>query len=107
MKTNNLHTQRKVKRIYRIFSIVTLLSAAFATSAFASDPITVISNLSDFIFSLIKVLGIILGGWGVLQFGLSFQSNDGSARNQGFLAVTGGVIIFFSKEILALIGVTV
>ena len=105
MKTNNLQTQRKVKRIYRIFSIVTLLCAALPVSAFASDPITVISYLSSFFFGLIKAVGIILVGWGVVQVGLSIQSHDASQRSQGFLTLAGGIVIFFAQEILNLIGV--
>lgn len=106
MKSTNIHTQRRVKRIYRIFSILTLLSVIFATSVFASDPITVISNLSSFIFGLIKAVGVILVGWGVVQIGLSIQSHDASSRSQGFLTMAGGVVIFFAQEILTLIGVS-
>lgn len=60
----------KIQRIYKRFSILTLLTLGLSVSAFASDPITVISNLSSFIFGLIKAVGIILVGWGVVQGGL-------------------------------------
>ena len=69
----------------------------------ASDPITVVNNLSDFIFGLIRALGIILLGGGIVQVGLSFQSHDPSQRSNGFLTLAGGVIITFAKEILNLI----
>ena len=40
------------------------------TTAFAaSDPLTVINNLSDFIFGLIRAVGMILLGFGVVQIG--------------------------------------
>ena len=52
--------------------------------AAAGDPLTVVSNLSTFIFSLIRAIGLILLGWGVVQVGLSFQSHDPSQRSQGF-----------------------
>ena len=106
MKSTNIHTQRRVKRIYRIFSTIMLLALVFATNAFASDPIAVISNLSSFIFGLIKAVGVILVGWGVVQIGLSIQSHDASSRSQGFLTMAGGVVIFFAQEILTLIGVS-
>ena len=105
MKHNHLSTQRRVKRIHRIFSILTLLVALFVSTAFAADPISVINNLSSFIFGLIKAVGIILVAWGVVQVGLSIQSHDASQRSQGFLTLAGGVIIFFAQEILTLIGV--
>ena len=95
----------KIQRIYKRLSILALLTLGLSVSAFASDPITVISNLSSFIFGLIKAVGIILVGWGVAQVGLSIQSHDASQRSQGFLTLAGGVVVFFAQEILTLIGV--
>ena len=80
------------------------VSAVFSTTAFAaSDPLTVVNNLSTFIFSLIRAIGLILLGWGVVQVGLSFQSHDPSQRSQGFLTLAGGLVVTFAKEILDLI----
>ena len=68
-----------------------------------ADPLTVINNLSTFIFSVIRAIGLILLGWGIVQIGLSLQSHDPSQRSQGFLTLAGGIIITFAKEILDLI----
>ena len=62
-----------------------------------------VNNLSDFIFSLIRAIGLILLGFGVVQIGLSLKSHDPSQRANGFLTLAGGVIITFAKEILDLI----
>ena len=81
-----------------------VLALAAAVPAFATnDPIGVVNNLSDFIFGLIRAVGLILLGWGIVQVGLSFQSHDPSQRSNGFLTLAGGVIITFAKEILNLI----
>lgn len=69
----------------------------------AGDPLTVVNNLSTFIFSLIRAIGLILLGFGVVQVGLSLKSHDPSQRANGFLTLAGGVIITFAKEILDLI----
>ena len=69
----------------------------------AGDPLVVINNLSTFIFSLIRSIGLILLGFGVVQVGLSLKSHDPSQRANGFLTLAGGVIITFAKEILDLI----
>lgn len=69
----------------------------------AGDPLSVINNLSTFIFSLIRAIGLILLGFGVAQVGLSLKSHDPSQRANGFLTLAGGVIITFAKEILDLI----
>ena len=68
----------------------------------AGDPLSVINNLSTFIFSLIRAIGLILLGF-VVQVGLSLKSHDPSQRANGFLTLAGGVIITFAKEILDLI----
>ena len=74
---------------------------AYATGG---DPLTIVNNLSDFIFSVIKAIGIIILGWGIVQVGMSIQSHDASQRTQGFLCLFGGLMIAFAKEILSAIG---
>ena len=56
------------------------------------------------LFSIIKAVGVIVLGWGIVQLGMSIQSHDASQRSQGMLCVFGGLIIAFSKEILSTIG---
>lgn len=69
----------------------------------AGDPLTAVNNLSTFIFALIRAIGLILLGFGIVQVGLSLKSHDPSQRANGFLTLAGGVIITFAKEILTLI----
>ena len=100
------HT-RKGRMLFALFAMFTLCGVCFANPAFAADdPLTIVNNLSDFVFSLIRAVGVILLGWGVVQVGLSFQSHDPSQRSQGFLTLAGGLVVTFSKEILTLIGVS-
>ena len=100
------HT-RKGRMLFALFAMFTLCGVCFANPAFAADdPLTIVNNLSDFVFSLIRAVGVILLGWGVVQVGLSFQSHDPSQRSQGFLTLAGGLVVTFCKEILALIGVS-
>ena len=97
---------RKYTIIYRavlaILALLFLLLIKVPVSA-AEDPIAVINNLSEFIFSLIRSVGIILLGWGIVQVGLSLQSHDPSQRSNGFLTLAGGIIITFAEEILKMI----
>ena len=53
---------------------------------------------------LIKAVGVIVLGWGIVQVGMSVQSHDASQRTQGFLCLFGGLMIAFAKEILTAIG---
>ena len=91
-------------RIALIIFYVVLLFVLQATQVFAADdPLTVINNLSNFIFGLIRAVGMIILGFGIVQIGLSLKSHDPSQRANGFLTLAGGVVITFAKEILNLI----
>lgn len=80
------------------------LTLTFGITAFAAgDPVAVVNNLPTFIFGLIRVVGLILLGFGIVQVGLSLKPHDPSQRANGFLTVAGGIIITFVKEILDLI----
>ena len=105
--TQKLPMTGKVKKGFRAYCtmvIVGALALGMTTTAFAAnDPLTVVNNLSDFIFGLIRAIGMILLGFGIVQVGLSLKSHDPSQRANGFLTLAGGVIITFAKEILTLI----
>ena len=94
---------RKQKKWMSLYMALVLTVTVGATTAFAAgDPLSVINTLSTFI-SLIRAIGLILLGFGVVQVGLSLKSHDPSQRANGFLTLAGGVIITFAKEILDLI----
>jgi uncharacterized membrane protein len=94
----------KTKRVFAVCCALALMLTIFAVPAYAADdPLTVVNNLSEFIFGLIRAIGMILLGFGIVQIGLSLKSHDPSQRANGFLTLAGGVIITFAKEILNLI----
>lgn len=95
---------KKARMLFFAYVLSVLMLNFGATPVFADgDPLTVVNNLSTFIFSLIRAIGMILLGFGVVQVGLSLKSHDPSQRANGFLTVAGGIIITFAKEILNLI----
>ena len=104
---NDLRTRnfsRRAQKAYAVFAcLVAAMSLTVMPAMAADDPLAVVDNLSDFIFSLIRAIGLILLGWGIVQVGLSFQSHDPSQRSNGFLTLAGGIVITFTKEILTLI----
>ena len=95
---------KKTKVLFSIFCALVLVFS-FTATAFAAedDPLVVVNNLSEFIFGLIRAIGIILLAFGIVQVGLSLKSHDPSQRANGFLTLAGGIIITFAKEILNLI----
>ena len=96
--------ETKIKRTYLTCAVTAALCVLAATPAFAaSDPLTTINNLSDFVFSAIKAIGAILLGFGLVQIGLALKSHDAGQRAQGFMTFFGGIVIYFAKDILDLI----
>lgn len=95
---------KKTKRACAMCCALVLMLVLFAVPAYADgDPLQVVNNLSTFIFGLIRAIGMILLGFGIVQIGLSLKSHDPSQRANGFLTLAGGVLIAFTKEILSLI----
>ena len=97
---------RRVRRRYfaGAFTVLAFTLSTVPAMAAGSDPLTIVNSLSDFIFNIIKAIGVIILGWGVVQVGMSIQSHDASQRTQGFLCLFGGLMIAFAKEILTTIG---
>ena len=97
MKKNKF--EKKLYMFYKIYvgGILTFI-AFFGTSMVvfaADDPISVVNNLSNFIFALMRAIGMIMLGFGVVQFGLSLKSHDPSQRANSILTVAGGIIFKF------------
>lgn len=87
----------KRTRILLCIFCAIVFTFTIATTAFADDdPISVVNNLSSFIFGFIRAIGIILLGFGILQLGLSLKSHDPSQRANGMLTIAGGIVITFT-----------
>ena len=103
-ETTKLPMGKKSRKALSVWAALDLCLTCFTTTAFAAnDPIQVVNNLSDFIFGLVRAVGMIMLGFGIVQVGLSLKSHDPSLRANGFSTLAGGVLITFAKEILTLI----
>lgn len=94
-------TIRKV--LFYAYTALILITSLTTPIYAANDPVTVVNNFSDFMFGLIRAIGMILLGFGIVQVGFIFKSHDPSQRANGFMTVAGGIVITFMKEILNII----
>lgn len=103
-KIHDLRTHR-FTRTKRLLLTMTIMAGLFVLPSYAAgdEVITAIGNLTSLVFGLIRAVGTILLGFGMMQVGMSISSHDPSQRSQGFLLLAGGLIIFFTKEILSAI----
>ncbi|MCM1269863.1 MAG: glutamyl-tRNA amidotransferase [Faecalibacterium sp.] len=103
-KTHLTGKARKGFKLYISLILAVVIICTLAVTAFAADdPLKAVDNLSTFIFGLIRAVGLIILGFGVVQVGLSLKSHDPSQRANGFLTVAGGIVITFAKAILDII----
>lgn len=103
-KTHSISMKAGQRKMFAMYVALVLGLCLGSVCAYAADdPLKVVNNLSTFIFSLIRAIGLILLGFGIVQVGLSLKSHDPSQRANGFLTLAGGIIITFAKEILDLI----
>ena len=64
-----LNTIRKT--IFVVYVALIMVSAVTTPIYAANDPVTVVNNFSDFMFGMIRAIGMILLGFGIVQVGLS------------------------------------
>ena len=59
-----------VRRVGRVFLLSLCVGTLTAATAYAAgdDPLAIVNNLSDFIFSIIKAVGIIILGWALCRW---------------------------------------
>ena len=98
---NKIKKLEKGLKIARLFLVV--LFMCINVYAAGDDPLSVVNNLSDFIFSITKVVGGIFIVFGIINFGLAFKSQDPSQKTNSVFQIVGGAVIFFAKEILNLL----
>lgn len=91
------------KTLFVVYVALIMISAVTTPIYASNDPVTVVNNFSDFMFGMIRAIGMILLGFGIVQVGLSLKSHDPSQRANGFMTVAGGIVITFAKEILNII----
>ena len=107
---NSLHRKRGPKKLSRGCVLGLALSAACTLPALAEgeegggDALSILSNLNDMIFSVVRLVGIAGAIWGIVQLGMSISGHDPSQRLQGILTLVGSLLIIFAREILQAIG---
>ena len=60
-------TIRKV--LFYAYTALILITSLTTPIYAANDPVTVVNNFSDFMFGLIRAIGMILLGFGIVQVG--------------------------------------
>ena len=104
-ETRKSHTARLV----RLTVTAVLLLPVLTVCAFAEETggaVEVVNNLTNYVATIFKSIGVLACLFAGAQFATSLQSHDPSQRTS-IMIFLGGLFFYFMPEILALIGVQV
>lgn len=67
---------KRFMKVWTCIVIALLMVTLCAVSVFAAedDPVEVVNNLSDFMFGIVRAVGMIMLGFAVVQIGLSLRN---------------------------------
>lgn len=104
------------KRIRALFSMIVALmlvaialvpvsaaDTAAAPSGGDTDPLSILTNFTSFVFSVVQAVGVLMFIFGFVQFGLAWMNHDPSQRAQALMILVGGLFFFCAKYIINLI----
>ena len=77
-KMKKVNSKKVLACILTVASLFGCMGTVFATGGNAA--LNVVNNLSTFIFGIIRAIGMILLGFGIVQLGLSLKSHDAAQR---------------------------
>lgn len=97
----------KTRKIFWAIASCAILSVLCIVPAAAAGPVETLTNFTDILFSLVRIVGVIACLWGIVNFAIALKSHDASQRTQGIVAFAVGLLIVFAREILQAIGVSV
>ena len=98
----------KVATVLSLLLIISYHSGviAFADTADAgnsSDVTNKFNNLKNLVASCVSGLGTVVSLWGISEFGIALQGNDGMMQTHSFKRIAGGLIMVLAPQILVLL----
>lgn len=73
---------------------------ASAASTGVSEVDKMFNNFDSFLSGIVTAVGGLILLFGLVRFGMSFQSHDPSQRSQGILFILSGIIIALAPQIV-------
>ena len=93
-------------KTYFVFFMIAALIFCFSMTVFASSGVnTALKSFMDILFTVTKIVGVGLTLWGVIQLVMALIGHDPNQRLNALFFLGGGVIVFFAKEIIELMGI--
>lgn len=60
-------------------------------------------DLKDIVTAIISSFGLIITLWGISEWGMAFQGQDGMMQAHAFKRIAGGLVMILAPQILSLL----
>lgn len=97
-KAKKYNYKKGVKKY--VFMMLLVALCVPCMGAYASEIEAQFSSLQSIVATIISAIGQIITLWGISEFGISFQSNDGASQSYAFKRIAGGIIMILAPNIL-------
>lgn len=105
--------KKKIKRILKTAVAFTLALAFFCRPELAvyaaskkgdmSALTTQFDIFKNLIATIVSCIGIIISLWGISEFGMAMQGNDGMMQSHSFKRIAGGLVMVLAPQILTIL----
>lgn len=98
----------RVARLAFLFVFTTALMCepslfANATTIDTSSITSSFDNLKAIVTAIISSIGVIITLWGVSEWGIAFQGQDGTMQASAFKRIGGGMVMVMAPQIVGLL----
>lgn len=108
MEKENERWRSRVARLafLFIFGTAMLCEPALFSNAATIDTSSITSsfdNLKSIVTAIISSIGVIITLWGVSEWGIAFQGQDGTMQATAFKRIAGGLVMILAPQIVDLL----
>lgn len=61
------------------------------------------NTLKDIVTAIVSGVGVIVTLWGISEWGMAFQGQDGTMQAHSFKRIAGGLIMILAPQILSIL----
>lgn len=89
-----------------VFGMVILYEPALVVNADTTGTEAItnkFNDLKDIVTAIISGFGLIITLWGISEWGMAFQGQDGMMQAHAFKRIAGGLVMILAPQILSLL----
>lgn len=92
------------EHIFAVLALMFMTVPQLTTYVWAANPVvTPLKSFYNVVAGIISAVGSLVLLWGFSEWGLAFQSSEGSMQASGFKRITGGFVMVFAPQLVGLL----